>query len=37
MEKSQTKKVTGSKNTTKTITKAGKADKRTKLGGAKKK
>jgi hypothetical protein len=37
MSKSPTKKVTGSKNTTKTVTKAGKADKRTKLGGAKKK
>jgi hypothetical protein len=34
--KSQTKSVTGSKHTTKTVTKAGKADKRTKLGGAKK-
>ena len=37
MAKSSTSKVTGSKHTTKTITKAGKADKRTKLGGAKKK
>ncbi len=36
-KKSQTKSVTGSKYTTKTVTKAGKADKRTKLGGAKKK
>ncbi len=31
---SQTRKVTGLKTTTKTVTKAGKADKRTKLGGA---
>ena len=37
MAKSQTKSVTGSKQTTKTVTKAGKADKRTNLGGAKKK
>jgi hypothetical protein len=37
MSKSTTKKVTGSKYTTKTVTKAGKADKRTKLGGGKKK
>ena len=36
MAKSQTKSVSGSKNTTKIVTKAGKADKRTKLGGAKK-
>ena len=34
---SKTKSVTGSKYSTKTVTKAGKADKRTKLGGAKKK
>jgi hypothetical protein len=34
---SKTQSVTGSKHTTKTVTKAGKADKRTKLGGAKKK
>ncbi len=34
--KSQTKSATGSKHTTKIVTKAGKADKRTKLGGAKK-
>ena len=33
---SQTSSVTGSKHSTKTVTKAGKADKRTKLGGAKK-
>jgi hypothetical protein len=32
-----TKKVTGLKHTSKTVTKAGKADKRTKLGGGKKK
>jgi hypothetical protein len=37
MAKSQTNKVTGSKHTTKTVTKAGKVDKRTTLGGAKKK
>ncbi len=37
MAKSHTSKVTGSKHTTKTVTKAGKADKRTTLGGAKKK
>ena len=37
MSKSQTTKVTGSKNTTKTVNKAGKADKRTNLGGAKRK
>lgn len=37
MAKSSTKKVSGSKYTTKTVTKAGKADKRTHLGGAKKK
>lgn len=37
MAKSQTNKVTGSKHTTKTVTKAGKADKRTTLGGLKKK
>ena len=37
MAKSQTNKFTGSKHTTKTVTKAGKADKRTTLGGAKKK
>jgi len=36
-KKTQTKSVTGSKYTTKTVTKAGKADKRTKLGGSKKK
>jgi len=36
-QKSQTKSVTGSKYTTKTVTKAGKADKRTNLGGSKKK
>ena len=36
-KKSQTKSVTGSKHNTKTVAKAGKADKRTKLGGAKKK
>ena len=35
-KKSQTKSVTGSKYSTKTVTKAGKADKRTKLGGVKK-
>jgi hypothetical protein len=34
-KKTQTKSVTGSKNTTKTVTKGGKADKRTKLGGGK--
>ena len=34
-KESKTKSVTGSKYTTKTITKAGKADKRTKLGGSK--
>jgi hypothetical protein len=34
---SKTSSVTGSKHTTKTVTKSGKADKRTKLGGAKKK
>jgi len=34
---SKTSSVTGSKHTTKTITKAGKGDKRTKLSGAKKK
>ena len=32
-----TKKVTGLKHTSKTVTKAGEADKRTKLGGGKKK
>ncbi len=32
-----TKKVTGLKNTSKIVTKAGKIDKRTKLGGGKKK
>jgi len=37
MAKSRTSSVTGSKHTTKTITKAGKIDKRTKLGGLKKK
>jgi hypothetical protein len=37
MAKSKTSSVTGSKHTTKTVTKAGKADKRTTLGGAKKK
>ena len=37
MAKSSTNKVSGSKHTTKTVTKAGKADKRTTLGGAKKK
>jgi hypothetical protein len=36
-KKTQTKSVTGSKYTTKTVTKAGKVDKRTKLGGSKKK
>jgi hypothetical protein len=36
-KKSQTSSVTGSKHTTKTDTKSGKADKRTKNGGAKKK
>jgi hypothetical protein len=36
MIKSTTKSVTGSKHTTKTITKKGKPDKRTKLGGNKK-
>jgi hypothetical protein len=36
MTKSTTKSVTGSKHTTKTITKKGKPDKRTKLGGNKK-
>jgi hypothetical protein len=36
-KKSSTTKVTGSKYTTKTVTKKGKPDKRTKLGGAKKK
>jgi hypothetical protein len=35
MVKTKTKKVTGSKYTTKTVTKKGKADKRTKLGGGK--
>jgi hypothetical protein len=33
----KTVKVTGSRNTTKTVTKQGKADKRTKLGGNKSK
>ena len=37
MAKSKTSSVTGSKHTTKTVTKAGKADKRTSLGGSKKK
>jgi hypothetical protein len=37
MAKSQTSKVTSSKHTTKTVTKAGKIDKRTTLGGLKKK
>ena len=37
MTKSNTNKVSGSKHTTKTVTKAGKADKRTVLGGSKKK
>lgn len=32
-KKSKTKSVSGSKHTTKTITKFGKSDKRTKLGG----
>jgi hypothetical protein len=36
-KKSQTSSVTGSKHTTKTVTKSGKADKRTKNSGAKKK
>jgi hypothetical protein len=35
--KSSTKSVTGSSHTTKTVTKKGKADKRTKLGDVKKK
>jgi hypothetical protein len=37
MAKSKPSSVTGSKHTTRTVTKAGKADKRTTLGGAKKK
>jgi hypothetical protein len=37
MAKSVTKSVSGSKHTTKTVTKKGKTDKRTKLGGNKKK
>jgi hypothetical protein len=37
MAKSITKSVSGSKHTTKTITKAGKTDKRTSLGTGKKK
>lgn len=37
MAKSPTKSVTGCKYSTKTVTKAGKADKRTKLGGNKSK
>lgn len=36
MVKSTTKSVTGANHTTKTITKKGKPDKRTKLGGNKK-
>ena len=35
MAKSTTKSVTGSTHTTKTVTKQGKTDKRTKLGGNK--
>ena len=37
MAQSKPNKVTGSNHTTRTVTKAGKADKRTTLGGAKKK